>query len=75
MAGRTPEPTPEGDTTGRKHRAACDNKPGAPPAHHPAGSTQYMITIHCSNAAAMTRAWKISWNPNVRGQGLGLCHA
>jgi endonuclease-8 len=57
-------------------RAFCTCARAASPAGaHAVGSTQWVMTIHCSTAAAMTRVWKISWKPKVRGQGLGRCRA
>jgi hypothetical protein len=39
----------------------------------------YITTIdtatNCETAAAMTSRWKISWNPNVRGNGFGHLQA
>ena len=33
--------------------------------------TQPAIAAKCAAAAAITKAWKTSWKPNVRGHGFG----
>ena len=43
---------------------------GAPVQAH-AGTTQPAIATKCATAAAITKAWKTSWKPNVRGHGFG----